>query len=77
MLLIQHEKYNTEKYNTEKYNTKKYSTHVQREVELYSPEISMMGKWPKQKYVDICPIPFNSYDLINAQLETTCKILAA
>ena len=37
-----------------------YSTNVQRGVELFSPEISMMGRVPKQKYVMIRPIPFHN-----------------
>ena len=39
-------KYNTEiyhkKYNMKEYNRKMFNTHLQREVELYSPEISMI-----------------------------------
>ena len=35
-----------------------YNTHLQREDELYSPEILMVEKEPKQQYVDIRPTPF-------------------
>ena len=52
VILIQNEKYNTEKYNTEKYNT-----HVQREVELSPPELSMIEKRPKQIFIDTCLYP--------------------
>ena len=45
---------------------KKYNTHVQREVELSSPEISMMEKVPKQQYVEIRYIPFHNDNHINA-----------
>ena len=61
----------------EKYNTEKYSTHVQREVELSSPELFMMQKVLKQQYVEIQPIPFNNDDPINSQLENTGKSLVA
>ena len=37
----------------------------------------MMEKGPKQKYVDIRPIPFNNDDPINSQLENTWNILVA
>ena len=69
MLLIQHE---TE--YTEKYNTKQYNTHVQRGVELSSPDLSITEKVPKQKYADIFPIPLQKNDSKNAQLENTGKI---
>ena len=46
----------------------KYNTHVQIEVELSLPELSMMEKGPKQKYVDILPIPFHNDDPINDQI---------
>ena len=34
-----------------------------------------MAKGPKQQSVEIQPIPFNNYDPINDQLETTDNIL--
>ena len=36
----------------------KYNTHVQREVELYLPEISIMETAPKKQHVEIWPVPF-------------------
>ena len=59
MILIHHEKYITRKAKG-KYNTKKYNTHVKREAELSSPELSMIEKGPKKKAVDIHPIPFQN-----------------
>ena len=50
---------------------------MQREVELSSPELSMMEKKSKQKYAEIMPIPFHSDDHINYQLENRDKILCA
>ena len=37
----------------------KYNTHVQREVELSSPELSMMEKVPKQQYDAIWIVPYS------------------
>ena len=54
---------------------KKYKTHVQREVELYSPELSMTEKLPKKKSVDIWPTPFQNDDPIYAQLDNTGNVL--
>ena len=48
-----------------------------RWVELYSIEISMMYKGPKQKYFDIPPIPFHNYYPMNSQLEDKSEILVA
>ena len=62
MLLIKHEKYNT---------------HVKREVEFSSQEISMTKKVPNQQSVEIRPIPFHNHDLINYQIENTGKSLVA
>ena len=78
---IQHKKYNTKsktrKYNTtnitQKYTTQKYNTHVQRQVELSSPELSMMEKGSKQKSVHIWPITFQNYDPINSHPKNTVK----
>ena len=67
-------KYNN-KNTTQKYTTKKYNTHVQREVELYSPELSMTEKLPKKKSVDIWPTPFQNDDPIYAQLDNTGNVL--
>ena len=53
------------------------STHVKIEVQLSSPELSMIEKGPKQKYVDIRPIPFHNDDLINYHLDNTGKNVVA
>ena len=37
----------------------KYNTHVQREVELSPPELSMTEKGTKQQFVEIRHTPFN------------------
>ena len=42
----------------EKYDTEKHSTHVQREVELTSPELSMIEKGPNKQYIEIGIITF-------------------
>ena len=44
-------------------------THVQREVELSSPELPMMERVPKQQYVEIRPKSFQNDDSINDQLD--------
>ena len=64
VILIQHEKI----------QHKKYNTHVQREVGLSSPELSIMEKGPNQKSVEIQPIPFKNDDPINYKIENTGKI---
>ena len=48
---------------------------MQREVELYPPDISMMEKVPKQNSIENSPLPFQNYYPVNAQLENTGKIL--
>ena len=55
----------------------KYNSHLQREVELSLPEISMMEKGTKKQSVKICPTPFQNDDPINYQLENTGKISVA
>ena len=54
-------------------------THVKIEFKLSSPELSMMDKGPKQKYVEVRPLPFQNIfstdDPINSQLENTGKFL--
>ena len=62
---------------TRKNTTQKYNTHVQREVELSSPEFSIMEKGPNQQYVDIRPITFHNDDHMNVQIEKTDKHLAS
>ena len=52
-------------------------THVQRWVEISSPELPMMEKLTKHQYVEIQPIPFQNDYPINAQLENTGKTLVA
>ena len=49
--------------------------HVQREVELSSPELSIMEKVPNQQYVEIRPIPFHNENPINYQLDNTGNVL--
>ena len=56
---------------------KKYNKHVQREVELYLPELSMMEKVPKQQPVEFWYTPFQNDDTLNDQLENTGNILVA
>ena len=51
------------------------STHVQRVVELSLPELSIMWKVPKQKYVEVLPIPFHNDYPVNYQLDNTGKFL--
>ena len=53
------------------------STHVQRVVELSSPELSIMWKVPKQKYVEVLPIPFHNDYPVNYQLDNTGKFLVS
>ena len=52
-------------------NTTHKNKHVQREVKLYSPEISMMERGTNQQYVEILPIPIQNDDPINAQIGNT------
>ena len=47
VILIQHEKYNA------KNTTQKYNTHVKIEVELSSPELSMMERGRKQNLLKL------------------------
>ena len=54
---------------------KKYHTCAQREVELSSPEVSMMEKVPKQRYVEIQAITFNNDD--HTQIDNTGNIIFA
>ena len=55
--------------------------HVQIEVELSSPELSIMNKGSNQQSVEILPIPFHNIlstdDPINSQLDNTVKHLVA
>ena len=60
-----------------KNKARKKNTYLQREVEFSSPELSTMEKGHKQKSVDIWPISFHNDNCINAQLESTGKILVA
>ena len=55
----------------------KYNTHIQRDLELSSPELSTTEKGPKQQYVDIRPLPFQNDDPINAHIDKTGKSLVA
>ena len=72
MLLIQHKTH-----NVKKIQLKKYNTHVQREVELSSPELSVMKKRPRQESVEIHHIAFQNGDFINDQLDNTRIFLFA
>ena len=56
---------------------KKYNIHVQIEVELSSPKISIMDKVPKQKFVEIRSTPFQNDDPTRAQLDNTGKSVVA
>ena len=60
---------------TQKRKQEKFNTHIQREVELSSPEISMTEKGPNELYFQINPTPFQNDYPISAQLEKTSKIL--
>ena len=56
---------------------KKYNTHLHRETELSSPEISMIENGPRQQYIETQPIPFQNDDPINDQIDNTGKVLVA
>ena len=45
--------------------TQKYNTNVQRVVELYPLELSIMKKGTNQQYVEFWPIPFQNDDPTN------------
>ena len=67
----------TQNNTTQNIQQPKFNTHVQREVELSSPEPSMMKKRPKQQSAEILTLQFMKYDPINAHIKNTDKIVVA